>query len=180
MRPSPFVLSPLLLILAACGSPRPAALPPEEPQTVEQVEAIPMDARESALRELTESQDPETRRRALASLAIFFKEKGRLEEAEKAFGAAAAANELIRSHLTLQIAEVRAARGDLPGAAAALRSVATADSGIVGSIARLRLAGILARAGDADGARAEIRTLGALPLDELNDEEFARLADALS
>ena len=140
---------------------------------------MPESTRESALREMTRSSDPEVRRRALGSLALLFRDEGRLEEAEKAFEAAAEANPLIRSHLTLHLADVRQQRGDLAAAAAALRSVVAADTGVVGSLARLRLASVLAAAGDRKGAGAELGAIGDLPIDELNDEEFTRLADAL-
>jgi soluble lytic murein transglycosylase len=174
-------LIPLLLIVAACGGPsRPAPLPPEEPQTVQQVESLPEPSRESALRELTRSGDPEERRRALASLALLFRAENRLDEAEEALVAAAEENPLIRAHLTLQLADVRAARGNFTGAADALRSIIASDAGVVGSIARLRLGGVLAKSGDHGAARTELRAVDAIALDELNDEEFATLVDALA
>ncbi len=180
MTRSAFLIIPSLLVAAACGGPaRPAPVPAEEPRTVEETNALPETSRESALRELTQSADPEVRRRALASLALLFRAEGRLDEAERAFETAAAENALIRPHLTLQLAEVRKERGDLGGAAAALRSVAQSDSGVVGSIARLRLAGVLAASGESESARAELRASEAIALDELNDEDFAKLADAL-
>lgn len=175
----PFLL-PLSIVLAACGgSAPPAALPQGGPQNVAQVEALPQDSRESALRELTQSGDPQTRRRALASLALFFRQEGRLEEAEKAFVDAAEANALIRSHLMLQLADVRKQLGNLSGAADALRSVVAADAGVVGSIARFRLAAILAAAGEREAAATELRAVDAIAIDELNDEEFALLAGGL-
>ncbi|HEY0788960.1 MAG TPA: hypothetical protein VGE86_09970, partial [Thermoanaerobaculia bacterium] len=63
----------LALVAAACGGSRPAAAPPGAPQNVEQVAALPEKSRESALREMLESPDPRIRRRAFASLAIFFR-----------------------------------------------------------------------------------------------------------
>ncbi len=179
-RSSGLFFSSLLLVAAACGAPPPAALPTEEPQNVEQAAALPEQSRESALRALMQSPDPEIRRRAVASLAIFFEEEGRLEEAAKAFEEAALSNELIRPQLTLRLAEVRRQRRDFAGSAEALRSVIAADSGAVGGIARVRLAAVLAEAGDAAAARAALASVEPIALDELNDEDFAKLADALA
>lgn len=172
-----------ILILTACSGPaRPAASPrPEQPQTLEQAETAPEEeSYEASLRRLATSDDAQTRQRALARLALFFRSQSRLDEAAAALAEAAEANPLIRPHLRLELAEVELERGKAAEAAAVLRSVIEADARApVADLARLRLPAALAAAGDPGEARAALGALKAIPLDALTDEEYEALASAL-
>ncbi|MFN2442804.1 MAG: transglycosylase SLT domain-containing protein, partial [Thermoanaerobaculia bacterium] len=171
----------LLSIAPACGG---TALPNEPgaaPETVEQAEeAATEESYEASLRRLALSEEEETRRRAIASLAIFLREAGRLEEAADAFGQAADTNPVIAPYLRLQRAEVSRELGRPEQTIETLRSIIAShpDSPVTAS-ARLMLPAVLASAGMADEARAAMSATRGIAIDELNDEEFAALAAAL-
>jgi soluble lytic murein transglycosylase len=171
----------LVSIAPACGGTPLGDQPSLAAEAFAEVETVATEeSYEASLRRLALSEEEETKGHALARLAIFLRESGRLEEASDTFSQAASASPAIAPYLELQRAEVSRELGRAEQAIETLRAIITshADSPVAAS-AKLLLPAVLSSAGRAGEARAAMNATRGVAIDELNDEEFAALATAL-
>jgi tetratricopeptide (TPR) repeat protein len=176
--------------LFSCGRSTPVAPAPpvvqvEEPvaKTLEEARADRSDASayERDLRSLSRSEDPVTKRRALALLGLFLHEQKRFDEAVPALAQAAEHHPAVAPALRLRILEIEEQRGRFEPAIAMAQTIEqeSPDSSVA-SIARLRLPALYAATGNQAAADTAYAQIASLPIDELTEDEWVRLADRLA
>ncbi len=176
--------------LAACrppAAPPPTAAPPAEriPATLEEAAKALAEGRkeiyEKALRNLASSSETMTRRRALVTLGLFYRNEKRDLEALQALRLAIPEYPELSSYLQLQTVELDRRLKNYSGAALTARNIiAAAPSSSAAGLARLQLPALLSQAGDAAGARESAAAISTHPFDEFTEGEFVRTADALA
>jgi soluble lytic murein transglycosylase-like protein len=188
----------MILLLAACSRPAPvpAPLPPPpapapvvvEPvkqPTLDDVRALrtnnQLDQYETGLKTLTQSNDAQTRGRALALLALFYIDQKRTGEALPILTQAADANPLAAPWLRLRIVDIDGTAGNWTEAIdVANRIIQITPASSAATIARLRLPALYAAANDRANTDLAIQTANAIPIDALTEEDFVSLAKSLA
>ncbi len=129
---------------------------------------------------MSDSSEPNTSRRALALLALFYIDQKRPEGALPLLGRAADAYPEVAPWLRLRISELQRDAGRYAEAiAAATRVVQDAPTSSAATVARLRLPALHALAGDAAATESSLKDAMSITVDELTEEEFVNLATEL-
>ncbi len=182
----------VMVMLSACGGSTPVAPAPPVVQVEEPVAKTLDEARadrkaghlesyERDLHSLSRSTDPVTARRALALLGLFFYDQKRYDEAGPVLSRAAEMSPEIAPSLRLRILEMEELRGRFAEAIAVANAIGqeSPDSGVA-SVARLRLPALYAAQGNPAATDAAYTQIASLPIDELTEDEWVRLADRLA
>ncbi|HUO84095.1 MAG TPA: transglycosylase SLT domain-containing protein [Thermoanaerobaculia bacterium] len=181
----------MMVIAVAIGCGRPSV--PDEPSVPTGLDTAPEAAEtsppaddlaereENELIAQAESSNPTIRKRAMATLALFYREKGRLEEAASWLERAAGVYPELRPFLLMERVEVLTAMGEPAGALDLAEIILReAPRSAAGEIITLRLPAIHARAGNDDAARFAFPPLLEVAIDELNEPELVETARILA
>ncbi len=172
------------ILMMACGktapaptptAPTPAAAPvPEALPSIEEVRALrtagQFDRYEHALRLLATSTDAQSRGRAEALLGLYYLDHDRRPEAVPLLDRAAVDDPIIAPWMWLRI-------GDIP---ATNRVIQFGSDSTAGPLAYLRIVGLYAEAANVSATNGAYAQISSVHIDETNEDEFVRLARALS
>jgi soluble lytic murein transglycosylase-like protein/TolA-binding protein len=140
-----------------------------------------MEEYERALRFLSVSSEPQTAHRASALLGLLQLEQKRPDEAADTLSRAAAIYPEVAPFLRLRLVDLNEEQGRFVEAARiASEIIATSPQSSAAAIARLRLPAEYASTGDVASTDASYQQAVMTPLDELTEEDYARLADRLA
>ncbi len=182
-------------MVAGCGKSTPVAPAPppvvqvqvEEPvaTTIDEASAARkaghLERYERDLRSLIRSQDPATRRRALALLGLFLYEQKRYDDAAPLLSQAAEGYPEVAPSLRLRVLEIEELRGRFDAAIALANTVEQeSPQSAVSSVARLRVPALYAAQGNREATDDSYAQIAALPIDELTEDEWVRLAERLA
>lgn len=174
----------LVVVSMACGRTAPApAPPPPAPAPAPVAETIPsidevralrtagqLDRYEHALKVLATSSDVKTRGRAEALLGLFYIDQNRHDDAVPYLRAAATDAPMIAPWMWLRI-------GDIPSVNLVLQQ---GSDETAGTIALLRITQLYAEVANVYATNGAFAVAQTVPMDEATDDDFARLAAALS
>jgi soluble lytic murein transglycosylase len=188
-----------IVLLAACAGPTPttAPVPPPAPPpapapapvvepvkvpTLDEVRAIKQpDLYESGLKTLAQSNDAQTKGRALALLALFDIDQKRTADALRLLDQAADADPLAAPWLRLRAMDIESAAGNWADALlTCIRIIHDTPASSAATIARLRLPAIYAAAGDRSNTDAAFPSANGVAIDALTEEDFVALAKSLA
>ena len=182
-----------LMVLSASGRSEDAVLAPpfvvsqesRAPVNLDEARAMRQAGRlepyELGLRQLSESADPLTARRASALLALHLFEEKRYDEAVPALQEAAVRSPLIAPFLQLRLIEAELGRGNVSAAIASARNViAAAGESTAATVARLRLPALLAAAGESEATDAAFDAAMKIAIDETTEGKLSDLAALLA
>lgn len=136
---------------------------------------------EAGLLEQIESEDPVTRKRALARLGLLYESEERWAESAAMLERAVDAYDELRPFLQLHLIDVLVRLEEWDEAIRVSREIAAEASGTVAATtAAIRLPALLARSGDTEAAAEAAAFLVDLPIDELTEAEHVASADILA
>ena len=158
--------------------------PPPVVWTLDQLPAIRTakpDEYERALQTLSRSSDAVTARRAVTLLALFSADQKRNDEALARLASAATENPSVAPWLRLRAVEVARSAG-LTTQAIALATAILQDTpaSSAATSARLILPSLYADANDEGNLNVSLTQISTIPIDELTEESFVRLATQLA
>jgi soluble lytic murein transglycosylase-like protein len=140
-----------------------------------------LDLYESGLKTLSQSQDAQTKGRALALLALFYVDQKRTDEALPILGQAADADPLASPWLRLRVLDIDVTAGKWADAiATAVRIIQDTPANSAATIARLRLPALYAAAGDRANTDTAFQAANGITIDALTEEDFVWLAKSLA
>jgi soluble lytic murein transglycosylase len=176
--------------------PAPAPAPVPAPVPIPVVEAVKpptlddvrllrtnnqLDLYESGVKTLTQSNDAQTKGRALALLALFYVDQKQTDDALPLLGQAADADLLAAPWLRLRILDIDGAAGKWPDAiVTANRIIHDTPASSAATIARLRLPALYAAVGDRANTDSALQAANAVAIDALTEEDFVWLAKSLA
>lgn len=152
-------------IAAACSTPNPA-LEPLPAVVAKPAEPAP--------------PPPPSDRRTLAREGLAALEQKRFDEAVAKLTAAADLYPEVAAYLRLRIVDAEVARGNLPNAVAVASGIIALGDTSAATIARLRLPALHAQLGDRASTDSAWQQAILIPIDELTEERYVELANALA
>lgn len=179
----------LVFLLTACGQPFPDTDAPVATVAIQQAvvtttadpPAVTATNPIDDLRKQAKSDDPVTRRRALAQIAVAEQKAGKLDAAARSFATAAAADPEIATFLFLREMEVEKKLDHFDDAAAtAKKLVAIKPETTATTAARIELPGLLLRSGDRKGAASELAFAHRVHIDTAAEARLVGLASTLA
>ena len=165
----------------------PVAAPQPEPlpATIDEARALlangHADEYERALKALTVSHDPATRRGAVALLGIYDYDQKRFDDALPLLTEAVSLYPEVAPFLRLRIAEIERGKGNLTAAIAATNAVMQeTPASAAATIAKLRLPALYSEAGGTTSTDTAYAAAQSIAIDELTEPDFVDLATRLA
>lgn len=172
----------LAIILSCCDTAGLDGNVPPPKNSAEPVETESSISRvESGLLAQIDSENPLTRKRALAKLGLLYESEQRWAESAKMLMQAVEAYEELRPFLQIHLVDVFAELADWREAIRVAREIVVEHPDTsAATTARLRLPALLARIGETELASSAVDEFLNLRIDELTEAEFVMTADILA